>query len=162
MKKSIRVSPKRMAVLALREPESLYDKDFCAWSDRQSELLKRGDFSRLDIENLVEEIESLGKSQRHALLSHTINLLMHLLKKNFQPSKLTKSWEKSISNARLEMILLLDENPSLRRELPAYLKKAYPYARIKAEEETGLDIRRFPKECPWAIAEILNEERYFR
>ena len=45
----------------------LYDIDFYAWTLEQSNLLKSGKWQELDIENLVEEIESLGKQQRQEL-----------------------------------------------------------------------------------------------
>ena len=43
--------------------ESLYDKDFYSWSMQQAELVRQKRFSELDIDNLIEEIEDMGKSQ---------------------------------------------------------------------------------------------------
>lgn len=86
----------------MRQSNHLYEKDFYQWSLHQAKLLKRGEWTKLDLENLVEEIESLGKSERSALKNQMIRLLMHLLKIKYQPNKHTKSWDKSIGNARIE------------------------------------------------------------
>ena len=70
-----------------------YEKDFFRWTKEQSEMLKTGEFERLDIAHLIEEIESLGKSQRDKLESYFTILLMHLLKIKYQPTSHSKSWD---------------------------------------------------------------------
>src|ERR1700733_2348746 len=77
-----------------------YDADFFKWSHDQAEFLRRGEFKKLDIKNLTEEIESLGISQLDALESYLCILLLHLLKVKYQPSMHTRSWDLSILNSR--------------------------------------------------------------
>jgi hypothetical protein len=57
-----------------------YGTDFYAWTQTQAEALRAQEWKTLDLENLAEEIESLGRSQRKAVRSHMRNLCMHLLK----------------------------------------------------------------------------------
>lgn len=135
---------------------NLYNKDFYKWTRSQVAILKKGNVQCLDLVNLLEEIESLGKSDKRALHSHLINLLMHMLKVNYQPEKHTPSWDSSISNARREIRLLLEDSPSLKNELKKFLDKAYQYARKDAGKETGKAESYFPVECPWKLKQILD------
>lgn len=153
---TFKVKPKRMAIVALKQPEPLYEQDFCAWSIHQSSLLRKGDFEHLDLSNLAEEIESLSRSDRPALFNHTRNLLLHLLKCQYQPAKHTRSWDKSIREARIQIKILLEESPSLKRELTDIIIRAYDYAREDACDETGLELKKFPKLCPWPCEAIVS------
>jgi Domain of unknown function DUF29 len=47
-----------------------YDTDFYRWTQTQAAALRAKDFATLDLENLAEEIESLGRSDRRAIVSH--------------------------------------------------------------------------------------------
>ena len=132
-----------------------YDKDFLKWTKHQALLLKNREFEKIDIDNLREEIESLGKSEKRALNSHLINLLMHLLKIEYQKSNQIYFWYQSISNARTEIMLLLKDSPSLKNEMKKIFKDSYIYARNKASQETGLEIHVFPENCPWEMKDIL-------
>lgn len=68
-----------------------YEKDFFKWTKTQANHLKKKEFSKLDIENLIEEIKSLGRSEKRAIKSYLANLLLDLLKIECQPGKHTKS-----------------------------------------------------------------------
>lgn len=135
---------------------SHYENDFYKWALTQALLLKKGDFSKVDLEHIVEEIEDLAKSQRKALKNQMIRLLMHLLKIAYQPEKHTKSWDKSIGNARIEIDTIIEDNPSLKREMQKVLEESYSHARKKAHVETGLDLNKFPETCPWTTKEVLG------
>lgn len=71
---------------------SLYDQDFLQWTQQQAECLRKGRWAKLDVENLVEELEALGRSEQKELGSYLQVLLMHLLKYQHQPEQRTKSW----------------------------------------------------------------------
>ncbi len=71
--------------------QSLYDTDFYAWTLAQAEYLRAGQFELLDLENLGEEIESLGKQQRQELRNRLGILLGQLLKWHYQPEIRSKS-----------------------------------------------------------------------
>lgn len=138
-----------------RSNKNLYDKDFYGWVLFQSHLIKKGDYENMDWEHLQEEIESLGISQKRALQSFLIKFLLHKLKMKYQSHMHTRSWDLSIKSSHGEIIQILKENPSLKPKLPEILKNAYRTARLEAADETGLDEKVFPKECPWSIEEIL-------
>jgi uncharacterized damage-inducible protein DinB len=63
-----------------------YDTDFYQWTQQQADLLRQGALSALDRENLAEEIESMGKSGQRAVESYLRNILLHLLKWQYQPT----------------------------------------------------------------------------
>ncbi len=79
---------------------NLYETDFYGWTLKQSRLLKQGDFRQLDIINLVEEIESLGKQERRELENRLAILMGHLLKWEYQAEKRSKSWRATIREQR--------------------------------------------------------------
>jgi hypothetical protein len=114
-----------------------YDTDFYAWTQAQAQALRAKDVAALDLDNLAEEIESLGNEQRHAVRSHLRVLLWHLLKWAYQSSHRTPSWRTSILNARAEIVDRLTDYPSLRPHVPALLASAYPQARRLAAAETS-------------------------
>jgi hypothetical protein len=136
---------------------SLYDQDFYQWTIEQANLLKTGALSQLDVENLIEEVESMGKSQKKELISRLTVLLTHLLKWDHQPARRGKSWLKTIAAQRTEIDFLLYDNPSLKNEMPNTLIRAYRASIKQAATETGLKICAFPETCPYTIEQILGE-----
>ena len=137
--------------------QSIYEKDFIKWVEKQAALLKSRDFLHLDLENLIEEIESLGRSDRRALKSHLIILLHHLLKRHFLPEM--KKNSNSIENARIGIKLILEDSPSLNIKLNSMIESAYPFAVKAAAAETEMDVSCFPEECPWTKEEILDVKK---
>lgn len=158
-KKSLhKAKPKRLAVatkISLKSDDLEYDKDFYKWANNQADFLKKGEFGKLDIQNLIEEIESLGRSEKRTLQSYLKVLLIHLLKEKYQKDKASRSWALSIKNSRLEAKQVLEENPSLKPKLNEIIKRAYESARLNAAQETGLPEKTFPKKCEWTPEEIL-------
>ena len=133
-----------------------YEIDFYAWTQKQAELLRNKDINSLDWENIAEEIESMGRSEKRQLKNRLKVLIMHLLKWQFQPNLRSRSWQLTIKEQRLQLEELLSENPSLKSSLEDIKEKAYPLAIIAAEKETGLSI--FPTICPYKIQDILAYE----
>jgi uncharacterized protein DUF29 len=135
-----------------------YDTDFYAWTQAQAAALRAHTWDALDIDHLVEELEDVGNEQRHAIASHARNLLLHLLKWVYQPTRRRRSWRSNIRNARIELDWRLTRNPSLRRELGDVVAWAYPRARRLAVDETGLPLATFPETCPWGVDQLLDED----
>lgn len=137
---------------------ALYAEDFYAWTQEQAARLAARQFDTLDLVNLVDEVIALGASERRALGSHLIILVLHLLKWRYQPDgRLTNhSWADSIRNARLELDLLVETSPSLRPLLPGTLQRYYPKARRLAADETHLPLATFPETCPWSLDCLLD------
>lgn len=61
-----------------------YTKDFNSWTQQTAQLLREGRWQEIDLENLIEEVEDLGKSERRGITSQLIRLLLHLLKWQYQ------------------------------------------------------------------------------
>lgn len=105
---------------------SLYGEDFFLWSKQQAEALRAAARGRsnqhLDWENLAEEIESLGASERRELRSQIQRIIRHLLKLQYSGAKEPRRrWMESVSDARSEIELVLETSPSLKRELGAVI-----------------------------------------
>ena len=138
--------------------EQLYEQDFWLWTQTMVEALKSGNLSQLDLENLAEEVESLGRSDRRELQSRLTVLLMHLLKWQFQPDMRSGSWRGTLAEQRIRILKLLKESPSLRSFFEASVDECYDDAKVKAFEETGLVMAIFPVVCSYTIEDILNIE----
>jgi len=134
----------------------LYDTDFYAWTLEQSRLLQSGNLQDLDIENLVEEIESLGKQQRQELRNRLGVLIGHLLKWAYQPEKRSKSWRSTIREQRKEVLELSKENPSLKSYLPEAITSAHESGLALVVRETPLDYEDLPVECPFSLEQIFD------
>lgn len=140
-----------------KSQQSEYDKDFYAWSLHNAALIREGKLSEVDLENVAEEIESMGKANRRELISRLAVLLAHLLKWKFQPSLRGRSWEITIKEQREEVKDQLDESPSLKHELDDQFNRAYRKALNIVEKETGLNQNTLPKNCPFSLKESLEE-----
>ncbi|HHP7232749.1 MAG TPA: DUF29 domain-containing protein [Xenococcaceae cyanobacterium] len=136
----------------------LYEQDFCLWVENTVNLLKQKKFNNIDWKNLIEEIESLGKSERNALKSNLRVLLRHLLKWQYQPNKRSNSWNYTISEHSIRITEALADSPSLKAYFTDIWQNCYSNARNLAAKETGLDINLFPVDCPFSQEEILNPE----
>ncbi|MGC2525366.1 MAG: DUF29 domain-containing protein [Stellaceae bacterium] len=104
----------------------LYDRDFVLWTEQQAAALRTAKASNLplDWENLDEEIESLGKSDRRELRSQITRILRHLLKLAAAPAEASRAgWRSTIREARAEIEDVLEDSPSLRREAPDIVAK---------------------------------------
>jgi hypothetical protein len=135
-----------------------YEKDFYAWTVEQARLLRAGEFSEIDVENIAEEIESMGRSDRREIHSRLVVLLMHLLKWQYQKRARSRSWSSTILTQRREIEQLLAESPSLRPSFIQMFPKAYADARQQAALETGLRIGTFPETCAFTPEEALTRE----
>ena len=102
----------------------LYEQDFFEWSQTTAALIRAGTWDDLDREALAEEIESLGKRDRRELGSRLQTLVMHLLKWGYQPAERSGSWRGTIRTARREITAVLDDSPSLRRQVPGCSRQA--------------------------------------
>ncbi len=135
---------------------SLYEADFYAWTQQQAELLRSGRLAQLDVENLAEEIEALGRQERQELRNRLGILLGHLLKWHYQPEGRSRSWSGTIREQRQRILEHLEENPSLKPYLPEAIAKGYQYGLNLVERETPIDLNTLPPFCPFSIAEILE------
>jgi hypothetical protein len=134
----------------------LYEQDYNLWLEQTSQQLRSRAFTQLDLENLIEEIEDMGRSQKNALASNTAILLMHLLKYQYQPSKRSSSWRSTIVEHRRRILRALKSSPSLQPYLREIFPECYEEARVDAATETQLPMDSFPAKCPFTMEEVLN------
>ena len=137
-----------------------YDQDLYAWAMHTAQLVRQRRFSELDIEHLVEELESMGKSELRALESRLVVLLTHLLKWQYQPQQRNKSWQRTLIEQRKRIDRLLRDSPSLNSKLAELIPDAYDSALRWAADETGMDETDFPQACQYSTAEILDSGFY--
>ena len=123
----------------------LYERDFALWAEQQAAALRAGRLGDLDRENVAEELEGLARGDRREIRNRLVVLEWHLLKLLYQPQQATKSWRDTIFDEAEQIALVLEDLPSLRRDMPALIEAAYPAARRKAARETELPIHTFPK-----------------
>jgi hypothetical protein len=137
--------------------ETRYETDFYAWLQTQAAHLRAKEWNGLDIDNLAEELDTLGRSERNAVWSHLRILLLHMLKWAYQPERRGRSWRRSILLARQHLNRRLQDSPSLWPELPTFVVEAYADARHLAVVETDLPITAFPEACPWTPDQLQDE-----
>ncbi|WP_375454467.1 DUF29 domain-containing protein [uncultured Methylobacterium sp.] len=133
-----------------------YADDFYTWTQEQGARLRAGDLTALDLENLAEEIESLGRSQFSSLVSAWRVILLHMLKFDYQPSRRTRGWVISIASHREAAADELKDSPGLKRRQREAMERAYRRARLEAAKETGLPLKTFPEACPYTSDEMLT------
>jgi hypothetical protein len=135
---------------------SLYERDFHAWTLDQAESLRQQKWEQLDLPNLIEEVESLGRQERRELRHRLGILIGHLLKWQYQPDRRSKSWRATIRVQRQAVRQLLDENPSLQTYLTEAMPAAYEIGLAIVVQETPLDYLDLPPQLPYSTAEILD------
>jgi hypothetical protein len=139
--------------------QKLYEQDFVAWCDATVAQLKAGQLNQLDINNLIEEIDSLGKRDRRELTSRLRVLLAHLLKRLYVnlPENFN-GWEVTITEQRKQIQALLKDSPSLKPYLTGLLPGIY----LDALELVSVEYKqvRFPETCPFGheVDELLSKQ----
>ena len=140
---------------------SLYETDYQNWLQNTIHHLHHRNFEQVDWDNLIEELESIGKSEKRALISLLTRLIEHLLKLSYwekEKERVGNHWASEIVNFRAQIETCLEDSPSLRSQLPALYEKAYPVAvksvsklfslppNAKITLDQALDENWFPKE----------------
>jgi hypothetical protein len=139
-----------------------YEKDAALWAAEQGALLRTGRLSEVDLTNVAEEIEAMGRSERRELASRMSVLLAHLLKWKYQPGRRSDSWRNTIREQRSMLRLLIKDSPSLKPTLadPEWTSDIWENATASAADETGLNIGIFPATCLWATEQTFSQEFY--
>jgi hypothetical protein len=137
---------------------SLYERDFFTWTQEQARLLRERRFDDLDLDNLVDEVESVGSSEKREVRSRLVVLIGHMLKWRFQPGGRGPSWIETLFEQRQQLNDILDNSPSLRSYASEQISRAYRGARLLASKETGIAFGVFPTECPFDEKAVLNLE----
>jgi len=134
--------------------KKLYDRDYSQWAETMADLLESGNYTCLDIENLVEEVRDLSKRERDSLLSSIRLIIHHLLKWDYQPQLRSRSWLVTVQREQSNIADYLADSPSLIKYMTdEYLGKIYRKAKLDAIAETGLDM---PDVCPYTLDDVVN------
>ena len=144
------------------EALSLYEEDFLLWSEDTAAKLKARDFENLDFENLIEEVESLGISQRKELLSRLTVILAHILKRIYVNLPYDyNGWERTMSTQRLHLRVLLKKVPSLKTHWDSSFEDAWEIALQTVQADYPKVI--FPDRFPYATdVETLLNQKYWK
>jgi hypothetical protein len=137
--------------------DSLYERDFYAWTQDQAVKLRARAHNDIDWENVAEEIESVGRSDKKEIRRRLGVLVQHLLKWQFQPEMRSHSWQSTISEQRISLQVVLKDSPSLAGFPAEALEWSYALAVRKAARETRLPVSSFPIASPYSVAEILDD-----
>jgi hypothetical protein len=137
-------------------PALSYTSDFYAWSQDQGRRLRETRPNSIDWENLAEEIETLGRSEKRSIESNLGVILLHLLKWQHQPGGRNNSWRASIVEHRKRLGRDIKDSPSLKRYPGEVLADQYETARLAASGETQLPEAVFPVSCPYSIEQVLD------
>ena len=136
---------------------SKYETGFYTWANEQAALVRAGRFDEVDIENIAEELETLGRSEARELKSRYRTLLLHLLKWRYQADKRSWSWETTIKRKRgREIPDHMKENSGLKPRQQELFEAAYALARGDVADETGLPDATFPADRPFTLDEAMD------
>lgn len=135
-----------------------YETDVVAWAIEQAALLRSGQFSAIDVEHLAEEIDAMSAQEKRELRNRLAILLQHLLHWQFQPTRRSDSWTTTMFEQRLNIKGIIEDSPSLMGTLEDRFVGAYALAIHQAAKETGMSLHIFPKNCPYTLAEIMDDD----
>ncbi len=133
-----------------------YDQDLARWARETAELIREGCWQAVDIEHRAEELEDLSQCERRAIASQPVRLLLHLLKWQYQPEQRSDSWLDSVTDARLQIELAIQDSPSLRPYPTQVLAQRYRRARRSAAMQIGRPLATFTDACPYRVDQALD------
>ncbi|HBL12656.1 MAG TPA: DUF29 domain-containing protein [Cyanobacteria bacterium UBA11162] len=139
----------------------LYEQDFYLWIQTTAKLLKEHRFQEVDLENLIEEIESMGRSEKKELKSRLIVLIEHLLKLIYWEAEKAynaRGWRDTIVEQRRQIDFSLEDSPSLRPLLTDLFLDSYQKARSDALRKYQLPADFFPTEPPFTLQDVFNPD----
>lgn len=150
-----------MAMQVRSKTRQLYDEDFYVWTEAQAELLRKRRFEALDLDNLIEEVEALGRAEKSTVLNNASVILEHLLKLQYSPAREPRNaWRASVREHRRR--LRRDLTPRLRQILGAELPTLYSEIRADTAallrdygERAAADA--LPADCPYALDQITGD-----
>jgi len=147
---------------------SLYQEDYYAWTKDQAAKLRALAAARvnstLDLANLAEEVESLGRSDLNTVRSQVRRIIEHLLKLEYSPSELPRAdWRYSIVQARdeVEDHITASMRPDIEAELAKLFGRGRRDAALGLEKHGERDAARaLPATCPYGFDEIVSHDWY--
>jgi Domain of unknown function DUF29 len=150
-----------MATQVRPKAKNLYAEDFYVWTEAQAELLRKRQFEALDLDNLIEEVEALGRAEKSSVLNNASVIIEQLLKLQYGPAREPRNaWRASVREHRRR--LRRELTPRLRQILGAELPSLYAEIR----DDTAALLRDYgegaaavvlPVDCPYALDQITGD-----
>ncbi|MCG6137260.1 MAG: DUF29 domain-containing protein [Nostoc sp. LLA-1] len=141
--------------------KALYEQDFYLWIQTTVKLLKERNLEQLDIDNLLEEIDSMGRSEKKELKTRLIVLIEHLLKLQFwilEKDDNARGWRTTVVEQRRQILYILADSPSLKSILNHIFIDCYTDARKDTIRKYQLSSELFPEQPPFSLEQVLNED----
>ncbi|ODH01649.1 hypothetical protein A4S05_28005 [Nostoc sp. KVJ20] len=140
--------------------QTLYDQDYYLWLRTTINQLRAGQFSSVDLDNLTEELENMGRSEKRAVKSLLIRLFEHLLKLTYWDVERERNeghWKGEIRTFRREIKDQLKDSPSLKPYILEIFDTCYQEGRAEASDRSKLPIDKFPIALIGSLEQILDE-----
>lgn len=137
-----------------------YEDDFYGWTLANAQLMREGKMNEVDFENIIEEIESMGRSTFDQLVNRLCVLMAHLLKWQYQAEKRKNGWRATINEQRRQIKRLMRHHPSLKSRMEEAFSESYEDAAGQASDETEKPKSTFPERCPYTLEQCLDEDFY--
>jgi hypothetical protein len=145
-----------MLIIELNELKQLYDVDDDEWLEQTINLLKNHQFQQLDLDNLIEELEYLGREKKNAVASLLDQIIRHLLLLQYWTTEAEYNavhWQEEIYNFRTQLRRTITTNlrKYLKDELTSIYQDALGFVKIKTT-----NLVTFPTECPYSLEQLLD------
>jgi hypothetical protein len=140
--------------------QTLYDQDYYLWLRTTINQLRAGQFASVDLENLIEELESMGRREKRAIKSLLIRLLEHLLKLKYWDMERERNegnWKGEIRAFRREIKDELKDSPSLKPYILEIFDECYQQAKAEASDRSQLPLDTFPTTPIGSLEQILDD-----
>jgi hypothetical protein len=140
--------------------QTLYDQDYYLWIKTTINQLRTGQFSAVDLENLLEELETMGRNQKRTIKSLLIKLLLHLLKLKYWEQEREQNqghWKGEIRTFRIQIKDEIKDSPSLKPYILEIFDECYQDARKEASDRSQLPLDIFPVIPIGSLEQILDE-----
>lgn len=141
--------------------KTLYDQDFYLWIQTTIQHLQERNLEQLDIENLIEEIDSMGRSEKKELKTRLVVLIEHLLKLQYwieEKDDNARGWRNTVVEQRRQITYTLADSPSLKTILNDVFLPCYQDAKKDTINKYQLPSNLFPEEPPFSLAQVLNAD----
>jgi hypothetical protein len=145
-----------MLMIEVNELKQLYDVDDDQWLEQTINLLKNHQFQQLDLDNLIEELEDLGREKKNAVASLLDQIIRHLLLLQYWTTEAEYNavhWQEEIYNFRTQLRRTITTNlrKYLEDELTSIYQDALGFVKIKTT-----NLVTFPTECPYSLEQLLD------
>ncbi|TRU85805.1 MAG: DUF29 domain-containing protein [Microcystis novacekii Mn_MB_F_20050700_S1D] len=143
-------------MIEVNDLKQLYEVDDDQWLEQTINLLKNHQFQQLDLDNLIEELEDLGREKKNSVASLLEQIIRHLLLLQYWTTKAeynTVHWQEKIYNFRTQLRRTITTNlrKYLEDELTSIYQDALGFVKIKTTNSVT-----FPTECPYSLEQLLD------